>query len=375
MAKVKKYLLSEIEGLRVLGRTTKSRKPLVLFWTGSGFETVYEGTELWCEFEADYSCYEQWIAVTVNGALISRQMLPKGKHKICLFRNMQTKKKNHVRVIKEVQAMPGDEKAFLGVYALYGDGIFFEPKDPSCRIEFVGDSISSGEGSYGAVGEQDWISMWFSSTHAYPYLVSERLDAEYRVVSQSGYGVCCAWNNNPDEKIPAFYEQICGVLKGKRNERLGAKEAYDFSAWQPDYIVINLGTNDAVAFEQPEWRDEATGRRKKMQFDKNGWPDQASFEEIRDGVTAFLKTVRKNNKAAKILWCYGMMGETVKGAITDGISEYRTQSGDDEVYFVPLKEIAGDRIGARSHPGLMGHRDAAEEIGNKIYEFEQQRKL
>ncbi|MBQ9767740.1 MAG: GDSL family lipase [Lachnospiraceae bacterium] len=370
MAEEKKFLLSEIEGLRVLGRTTKDREPLVLFWTGSGFETDYTGTELWCEFETDYTEYEQWIAVIINGALIARQMLPKGKHKLCLFRNLQTLKKNHVKVVKEVQAMPEDETAYLAVHALYGDGSFSEPEAPSRRIEFVGDSITSGEGSYGATCEEDWISMWFSTTHTYPYLVSERLNAEYRTVSQSGYGVCCAWNNNPDNVIPAFYEQICGVLSGKRNEKCGAKEAYDFSEWQPDYVVINLGTNDQVAFSQPEWYDEATGRRKKMQMDRTGFPVREAFEEIKGGVATFLETVRKNNPTAKILWCYGMMGELIKDAITEGISMYRTQSGDTEVYFVPLTEIAGEAIGARSHPGLAGHKRAAEEICNKICRIE-----
>ena len=109
MAEEKKFLPGEVKELRVLGRTGKSRDSLVLFWTGSGFECNYEGTELWCEFASDYSCYEQWIAVFVNGALMTRQMLQKGTQKICLFRNLQTLKANHVKVVKEVQAMPGDE--------------------------------------------------------------------------------------------------------------------------------------------------------------------------------------------------------------------------------------------------------------------------
>ncbi len=366
MAEEKKFLLSEAKGLRVLGRTTKDREPLVLFWTGSGFEAEYDGTELWCEFETDYSCYEQWIAVLINGALISRQMLPKGRQKICLFRNMQARKRNHIRVVKEVQAMPGDEAAFLAVHALYGDGEFFAQKEPSCRIEFIGDSITSGEGSYGSAAEGDWIAMWFSTTHTYPYLLSERLGAEYRIVSQSGYGVCCAWNNNPDNVIPAFYEQICGVLGGERNERLGAKQEYDFNAWQPDYIVINLGTNDAVAFEQPEWYDEATGRKKKMQKDENGLPRKECSDEIKSCVTAFLFKVRKHNRAAKILWCYGMMGDLVECAVKGGVSEYKEQSGDEEVYYVKLEEITGDRIGARSHPSLLGQQAAAETLYKKI---------
>ena len=369
MAEEKMFLPGEVKELRVLGRTGKERNPLVLFWTGSGFEVNYTGSELWCEFETDYSCYEQWIAVVVNGATVTRQMLEKGRRRVCLLRNMQFGKVKNIKVLKEVQAMPGDSEAYLAVHALYGDGVFSELEEPECRIEFIGDSITSGEGSYGSTAEGDWISMWFSATHAYPYLVSERLKAEYRIVSQSGYGLCCAWDNNPDNAIPLFYEQTCGILSGERNERFGAKDLYDFSAWQPDYIVINLGTNDAGAFEQPEWCDEKSVRRKKMYKDENGRPAGECLEEIQHAASGFLRTVRKNNPKAQILWCYGMMGNTVETAIKGGIAEYKAQSGDKEVYYLAMEEIKGERIGARNHPGVLGYMAAAETIVSRICEL------
>ena len=41
------------------------------------------------------------------------------------------------------------------------------------------------------------------------------------------------------------------------NERLGTHNDYDFSSWQPDIVIVNLGTNDE-AFNNPEWKDELT---------------------------------------------------------------------------------------------------------------------
>ena len=369
MAEYKRFLPEEIKELRILGRTGKIINPLVLFWTGSGFEANYEGTELWCEFESDYSCYEQWISVYVNGALLSRQMLQKGKQQVCLFRNLQMKKVNHVKVVKEVQAMPGDADAYLALHALYGDGEFRTLPEPKYRIEFIGDSITSGEGSYGSTVEQDWVAMWFSATQAYPYLISDRLGAECRVVSQSGYGVYCAYDNNLDHVIPLYYEQVCGVLEGERNVALGAKEPYDFSLWQPDYIVINLGTNDGGAFHNPEWRDESTGRTNKMYYGEDTTPAKECLDKVAAAVSAFLFMVRKNNPKARILWAYGMMGTVVESAVKEGIAAYRNDTGDDRVYYIALDEIKGEQIGARSHPGLHGHMRAAEQICQKISEL------
>lgn len=351
----------EIKELRILGRTVK-RHPLPLFWTGSGFECNYDGTELWCEFESDYELYEQWIAVFVNGALMSRLMLNKGRQQVCLYRNMGTRKVNHIKVVKEVQAMPGDPAAYLAICGLSGDGAFYPLPEPACRIEFIGDSITSGEGSYGSTVEQDWIAMWFSASRTFPWFVAERLNAEYRVFSQSGYGVYCAYDNNLDHAMPLYYEQVCGVLEGERNTALGAKERYEFSYWQPDYIVINLGTNDGGAFHNPEWQDEATGRRNKMEVGPDGLPEKECLEKVRHAVTEFLCMVRKYNPEAQILWAYGLMGTVVESAITEGIEDFRKTSGDTKVHYIRLDEIKGEAVGARSHPGELGHRAAAESI-------------
>ncbi len=366
MAERVMYLPEEIKELRVLGRTGKKTNPLVLFWTGAGIECNYDGTELWCEFESDYSCYEQWIAVYVNGALLSRQMLLKGRQQVCLYRNMGTRKVNHIKVVKEVQAMPGDPEAYLAICGLSGDGSFHPLPEPECRIEFIGDSITSGEGSYGSIEEQDWIAMWFSTTQAFPCFVAERLHAEYRVFSQSGYGVYCSYDNNLDHAMPLYYEQVCGVLEGEKNIALGAKGQHDFSTWQPDYIVINLGTNDGGAFHNPEWKDDATGRRNKMKYGEDGQPTKECLGKVQLAVTEFLALVRKNNPQAQIIWAYGMMGTVVESAILEGIESFCEETGDEKVHYIRLDEIRGDRIGARSHPGEKGHRAAAETICREI---------
>lgn len=69
--------------------------------------------------------------------------------------------------------------------------------------------------------------------NTYPRMVADALSAEYRVVSQSGWGIVAGWDGNVENKIPPFYTQVCGLLTGERNASLGALQDYDFEAWQP----------------------------------------------------------------------------------------------------------------------------------------------
>ena len=174
--------------VRVLGRTTGT-DVVNLFWTGSGIEFIYTGSEIQVEVNADFDAYEPWLAVELNGVQISRVPLNKGKNEVCLFRGMTVGKPKHVRILKEVQAMHQDPGHLLQIVGLqYADGEFLQLPEPKYRLEFVGDSITSGEGTVGAVYEEDWISAFFSAMNTYPRMVADALSAEYRVISQSGWG-------------------------------------------------------------------------------------------------------------------------------------------------------------------------------------------
>ena len=52
--------------VRVLGRTTGT-DVVNLFWTGSGIEFIYTGSEIQVEVNADFDAYEPWLAVELNG--------------------------------------------------------------------------------------------------------------------------------------------------------------------------------------------------------------------------------------------------------------------------------------------------------------------
>ncbi len=360
--KLKDYTLDEVKEVKVLGRTTKDRKPLTLFWTASGIECNIKASELWIELEADYEIYEPWISIVVNGEYLSRRMLDKGRQWICLFRGMNPDCVKNIKVLKEVQAMPSDDKHCMQIHALRTDGHFLPVEEKKYKIEFIGDSITSGEGSMGAVIEEDWIPMWFSTQNNYARMVADEVQAEYRIISQSGWGAYTSWDNNPKAAIPLYYEKVCGVLNGEKNSALGAYELNDFNEWQPDVVVINLGTNDGGAFNSPEWLDTETGKVYKQHLNEDGTYNEEDLARFKEAVRGFLEKVRRYNPKSQLLWVYGMLGSPMKDAIEDSIEMYKEQSGDAKVSFVELPDTNNQTVGARQHPGVLAHQAAAKVI-------------
>ncbi|MGN0478122.1 MAG: SGNH/GDSL hydrolase family protein [Hominenteromicrobium sp.] len=357
---MKRYTLSEIPHL-VHGRTNGETEPLTLFWTASGLEVNVRAAELWVELQAGWSLHEPWYSFEVNGVFFSRRMAKQGTERVCIFRGMNPDTVKNVRIIKDTQAMNADPESVLQICALETDGAF-EPVEPrALKLEFIGDSITSGEGDIGAKAEEDWISMFFSAQNNYAVMTGRALNADIRVISQSGWGIGCAWDNNPHGALPPVYEEVCGLLSGAKNEALGAHRANDFAAWQPDYVFINLGTNDCGSFNQPAWRDEKTGETFQNRREPDGSFCAADLERLQGKATAFLRTLRRCNPKAELVWIYGMLGLELAPALEAAVARYKAETGDAHAAFLALTDDLPNR-GCRNHPGVGAHRTASEEL-------------
>ncbi len=367
--KLKVHKLSEIINLKVHGRTTGNLSPLTLFWTGSGIELNAKGSELWIQVEVDYDIYEPWISIAINGAFVSRQMLISGKYWICVFRGMNENVTKNVRIVKDSQAMSGDPGCYLQIHAVKFDGEFLPVEEKPYRLEFIGDSITSGEGAIGAKGEMDWIPMWFSALNNYTKITADILNAEYRIISQSGWGVLTSWDNNLHYNIPEYYEKVCGLVTGEKNEALGAYKENDFDSWQPDIVVVNLGTNDGGAFNSPEWKDEVTGETYKQRLDEDGSFNEEDVKAFEAAVVNFLIKLRKYNKKANIIWVYGMIGIPLMPAIYRAVDSYTRKTGDRNLSIIQLPKTTDQTVGSRNHPGTLSHERAAKVLAEYIKEI------
>lgn len=356
---LKTYSLREIEHYKIYGRTDETQDPLPLFFNGSGIEVNVTGTELWIDLEVDCAFHEPWIFTRLNDAFMSRQMLMPGSYSLCLFRCMSPDAVKNMKFFRELQAMSEDDACHILIRGFRTDGTFLPVAEKQYRLEFIGDSITSGEGTYGAKQDTDWLAMYMGASRNYAMMTADALQADFRLFSQGGWGVLSGWDNDPRHAIPPRYEKICGLAGGETNERLGAAKPHDFSTWKPDAIIVNLGTNDASAFEQPEFVNPDTGERFKQHKESDGSYRQEDLERFERAVIDFLRMLRRNNPASHIVWCYGMLGYNLTMAITDAIHTYMMQTGDRNVAFLQLPNTTEETVGSHAHPGEKSHARAA----------------
>ena len=105
------------------------------------------------------------------------------------------------------------------------------------------------------------------------------------------------------------------------------KEACDFTAWQPDVVVINAGTNDVSG--------------------------GASAQLFIEGAVDFMEQIRSVYPQAKILWCYGMMNREFHDAVEEAVRRFNDSDGG--AAYLALRDVMLGESGAVGHPNVKGH--------------------
>ena len=323
--------------LRILGRTDRSRWPLALDWTGSGVELQFKGADLWAELEAPAMSPVMWMTVLADGYPVARFPVEPGVRFYPLVLGMDPEHSREISLIKETQCMPDSPEATVLLRTLRMNGEAKELKPRNLKIEFIGDSLTSGEGALAPKGNDEWITIWFSACGNYSQVACRELNAERRIMSQSGWGVCWDWEHKPAGNMTDHYEEIAGVLQGPEAEKRGCTLPNDFSAWQPDIVCIRLLTNDC-----------------------GGMSQQGSFDGDRETVVAgcltLLRKVRKNNPKAKIVWI--LPGTPFHPELAAEAAETAREEGMTDVFTFALPDYGPEDMGARDHPNAVWNQKA-----------------
>lgn len=230
----------------------------------------------------------------------------------------------------------------VGEITLYGKNRIKPTEEKDLKIEFIGDSITCGYG----IDETDEKGVFSTATEnfskSYAYLTAESLDADYSAVCFSGYGVYSGYTSNgvlnDEDTVPLYYDKACFLYGGRETQ-------WDFSEFQSDVVVINLGTNDA------SYCADSLGGR----------------QEFTRKYTDFIRQVRYNNPYAYIVCILGDMNNSLYSCIEQAVSNYINSGFDHRVTAMTIGYKMGENdIVINGHPGYMSNIYAANELSSKI---------
>lgn len=326
--------------VRLLGRRDPSAADFFAYWTGSGIEVNIKCRRLEIELDRPYESGTMWLLTTVDGAPVTRFPLENGRRWYTVLDGMDESVLHTVCIVRDTQPYGDEMKMPLKMLNIRTDGELLPLSARPLTIEFVGDSLTTGEGIVGPKSAMEWKSVWFSS-YNYSQIVCDMLNANRRVVSQSGWGAYISWDGNKKCAIPRIYNKLCGFSDNSAE--------YDFRCQPADAVVINLGTNDASAINLCKTDNEVLARRRS----------------VGRAAEKFIKQVRELNPDAYILWAYGMCSPAITQTFKSAVKRVNRQ-GDGRVGFVALPPCTDEDLGSRWHPGVNNHRKAAEAIAEHL---------
>ena len=323
-----------------MGRHDPAETRCHLWWSGSGIRMNIDCTALEVEAESTAKDHAQWLGVMIDGAPVARFVLMQGVHRYPVLAGMEAGVSHEVTILRDTQPSY-DEDAPVILHAVYTDGKPSAPEARPLRLEFIGDSLTVGEGCVGPESADEWRMAWISHMPTFATLVSEKLHAEKQVVALGGWGASRSWDNDVNSRIGRIYDQLSAVTPG-------GDVPYAEPDAPVDAVVINLGTNDGSGLAKiPE-------------------AERAEAEEalVRDAA-GLLRQVRARHPKAYILWAYGMCGHAVEPMLQKAV-ELRKQEGDGRVAYYHLSEAKS--LGSRLHPSREAHRVTAGEIAEALEE-------
>ncbi len=196
-----------------------------------------------------------------------------------------------------------------------------KPADRDLYIEFIGDSITAGYGTYSAEGTTQQYFPYSDGTQSYAFFTAEKLNADYSLLARCSWGILAV---KEGENLPDVYKYICY----NRN-----KDLYNFeTARKPDVIVVNLGTNDY----------------------SKGMVNNAFKEKT----VEFIADLRaKNGQDVPIVFVFGMMNNTGYAYTMKAVREAGGEA--NKLYTL---ELPKDTSGGGNHPSVEGQMKAADKL-------------
>jgi lysophospholipase L1-like esterase len=142
---------------------------------------------------------------------------------------------HEVTIFKRTEALVG-EGIFEGIEIEKDKKLLPYTNVANRKMEFIGNSITCGYGNEGDSKDCPFSPETENGYLAYGALTARKLNADYTIVAYSGRGMYRNYDGKTSETLSLIYDRIFP-------DSINSPK-WSYLKWQPDVIVLNLGTND-----------------------------------------------------------------------------------------------------------------------------------
>ena len=222
-------------------------------------------------------------------------------------------------------------------------------RNHALKLEFIGDSITCGYGIEGVWEKDTFTTQQERPDKAYAFLTAKALGAQVQLCSWSGIGLISNYVDPATVNLPDTHwlmQSNWPYTDKWLSLRLGLEpEVWDASRYEPDIVVINLGTNDI------SWVRDMEERRLEY------------VAQLRH----LIEAVHRRSPKAKIVCCLGIMGEALNDSVKEAVELFKKDFPKTCAEFLPFtQQLESDGIGADWHPSAVTHKKAAEKLTSLI---------
>lgn len=234
----------------------------VFVFPGSSVSMLFTGSKLKVLVKNNHSYYDNYIGYIIDGVQ-KKILLPNDSsiREITLGSDLQGDKRHEVILFKRQDGC--HEFTFYGFIILKDGEVLPPTKKPKRFMEFYGDSAAAGEQvedtdySVRAVGMHngEYSNAWYS----YAMMTARNLKANVSLIAQSDIALL---DNSGYFHLPETIGMERVYDKLRFNPDLGKVTNWDFKAYTPQVVVIDIGQNDSV----PEnfMKDDKDGEKAKL---------------------------------------------------------------------------------------------------------------
>jgi lysophospholipase L1-like esterase len=238
-----------------------------------------------------------------------------------------------IEAITESQSGPNEFHGF----ALLKSGKVLPMTPRERQIEFIGDSHTVGYGNTSKTRDCTEDEVWATTDNSQTFgaKVANHYGADYQINAISGRGIVRNYDGSAGDPLPVAYPFAL----------LDHSAVYEGPTWQPQIIIIALGTND---FSTPLKAGEKWKTREELHADY-----EATYVK-------FVETLRARNPHAFILfWATDLAEHEIQQEAGKVVAQLQSK-GDNRVAFIPIDGLA--MTGCHWHPSVPDHDAIAEKL-------------